>query len=304
MNSGLWKEALIMSDMVNMKRKSGSRLGLERFVLDLKKYGLLGIILPIIFLIPSLIIQLIWISYDKIVIKHGIDTSIGNGRLLDPKMFSSGERRIIKILEYVLDEPPLVRGVMWALSIVVMLLVAYQIADMFTSFFGSNSALVLATPCSKPILLMSKFLAASVTSFIAIGCSEFQWVFLQGALKWDGSSLNLMSFRDLQGFESNWYIKFDLKWESTLYKFAMFLFIWLGIFTILAISGKLQKLVKTPVIVVTDIVLAFVLTGTFMYFMEMQSRVDVLPALFMIPCVLLLTDILLVSKYDAVTVSA
>ncbi len=165
MNSGLWKEDQKMSDMVINKRKNGSRLGLERFILDIKKYRLLGIILPVILLIPSLIVQLIWISYDKIVIKHGIDTSLGNGRLLDPEKFTSGE-----ILEYVLDEPPLVRGVLWAFTTVLILLVACQIADMFKSFFGSNSALVLATPCSKPILFVSKFLAASVTSLISIWC--------------------------------------------------------------------------------------------------------------------------------------
>ncbi|MBR4010591.1 MAG: hypothetical protein IKI87_06935 [Clostridiales bacterium] len=291
-----------MSDMVINKRKNGSRLGLERFILDIKKYRLLGIILPVILLIPSLIVQLIWISYDKIVIKYGIDTSLGNGRLLDPERITSGERRIIRILEYVLDEPPLVRGVLWAFTLVLILLVACQIADMFKSFFGSSSALVLATPCSKPILFVSKFLAASVTSFISIWCSQVQWFFIEGGLKWDGSSLKIMSFRAFHGIGSNSDLSIDLNWVSILDIFAIFLLLWLGVFTILAISGKIQKSVKTPVIVAVAIVIAIALSWAFVHSMELQSEGNTLPLLFMIPCILFLADILLISKYDAVTV--
>ncbi|MBP5185558.1 MAG: hypothetical protein J6040_00710 [Clostridiales bacterium] len=291
-----------MSDMVINKRKNGSRLGLERFILDIKKYRLLGIILPVILLIPSVIIQVLWISYDKIVFKYGIDTSLGNGRLLDPEKFKSGERRIIRILEYVLDEPPLLRGVLWAFTLVLILLVACQIADMFKSFFGSNSALVLATPCSKPILFVSKFLAASVTSFISIWCSQVQWFFIDGGLKWDGSSLNIMSFRAFRGIGSNSDLSLDLNWVSILDIFAIFLLLWLGVFTILAISGKIQKAFKTPVIVAVAIVTAIALSWAFVHSMELQSEVNTLPLLFMIPCILFLADILLISKYDAVTV--
>lgn len=302
MNSGLWKEDQKMSDMVINNRKNGSRLGLERFILDIKKYRLLGIILPVILLIPSVIIQVLWIRYDKIVIKYGIDTSLGNGRLLDPEKITSGERRIIRILEYVLDEPPLVRGVLWAFTLVLILLVVCQIADMFKSFFGSNSALVLAAPCSKPILFVSKFLAASVTSFISIWCSQVQWVFIEGGLKWDGSSLNIMSFRTFRGIESNSDLSLDLNWVSVLDIFAIFLLLWLGVFTILAISGKIQKAFKTPVMVAVAIVIAIALSWAFVHSMELQSEVNTLPLLFMIPCILFLADILLISKYDAVTV--
>ena len=225
------------------------------------------------------------------VIKYGIDTSIGNGRVLDPEMLTSGERRVVRILETIIDEPPFVRGLLWAFTTVILILVIYQVVDMYTSFFGSNSALVLAAPCSKTVLFISKFLAASLVSFIAIWSSQFQWFLISGGFRWDGSSLGLMSWRDL-----------GIQWESILCHFALFLFVWLGVFTILAIAGKMQKAIKIPVIIVIGIVIVLALAWAFMYLMEMQSTLDTVPFLFVIPCILLLTDILLVSRYDAVTV--
>ena len=291
MNSGLWKEASTMSDMAINKKKRGSSLGLQGFILDVKKYSLPGIIFPIILLIPALVFQVLWIIYDNMVIKYGIDTSIGNGRVLDPEMLTSGERRVVRILETIMDEPPFVRGLLWAFTTVILILVIYQVVDMYKSFFGSNSALVLAAPCSKTVLFISKFLAASLVSFIAIWSSQFQWFLISGGFRWDGSSLGLMSWRDV-----------GIQWESILCHFALFLFVWLGVFTILAIAGKMQKAVKIPVIIVIGIVIVLALAWAFMYLMEVQSTLDTVPVLFVIPCILLLTDILLVSRYDAVTV--
>ena len=291
MNSGLWKEASTMSDMAINKKKRGSSLGLQGFILDVKKYSLPGIVFPIILLIPALVFQVLWIIYDNMVIKYGIDTSIGNGRVLDPEMLTSGERRVVRILETIMDEPPFVRGLLWAFTTVILILVIYQVVDMYKSYFGSNSALVLAAPCSKTVLFISKFLAASLVSFIAIWSSRFQWFLISGGFRWDGSSLGLMSWRDLQ-----------IQWEQILCHFALFLFVWLGVFTILAIAGKMQKAVKIPVIIVIGIVIVLALAWAFMYLMEMQSTLDTVPVLFVIPCILLLTDILLVSRYDAVTV--
>ena len=302
MNSGLWKEASTMSDMAINKKKRGSSLGLQGFILDVKKYSLPGIIFPIILLIPALVFQVLWIIYDNMVIKYGIDTSIGNGRVLDPEMLTSGERRVVRILETIIDEPPFVLGLLWAFTTVILILIMYQVVDMYKSFFGSNSALVLAAPCSKTVLFISKFLAASLVSFIAIWSSRFQWFLISGGFRWDGSSLGLMSWRDLQGIEVNYFTRVGIQWEPILCHFALFLFVWLGVFTILAIAGKMQKAVKSPVIIVIGIVIVLALAWAFMYLMEMQSTLDTVPVLFVIPCILLLTDILLVSRYDAVTV--
>ena len=298
MNSGLWKEATIMSDMAINKKKRGSSLGLQGFILDVKKYSLPGIVFPIILLIPALVFQVLWIIYDNMVIKYGIDTSIGNGRVLDPEMLTSGERRVVRILETIIDEPPFVRGLLWAFTTVILILVIYQVVDMYKSFFGSNSALVLAAPCSKTVLFISKFLAASLVSFIAIWSSQFQWFLISGGFQWGG----IMSWRDLQGIEVNYFTRVEIQWEPILCQFALFLFVWLGVFTILAIAGKMQKAVKIPVIIVIGIVIVLALAWAFMYLMEMQSTLDTVPVLFVIPCILLLTDILLVSRYDAVTV--
>ena len=292
-----------MSDMANNKRKGGSHPGLEGFILDVKKYGLLGIVLPIVLLIPSLIIQILWISYDNIVIKYGIDTSIGNGRFLDPDMLTSGERRIVRFLETIIDEPPFVRGLLWAFVTLLLILVTYQIADMLKSFFGSNSALVLAAPCSKPILFFSKFMAASVVSFLAILLSQFQWFLISGGFKWDGSSLGITSWRDLQGIEANNLTNISFEWNSVYAYFALFLFIWLGAYMILGIVGKMQRSpIKMPVIVIIGAVIAVALFLGFMFTLDMLYKPDAPYVLFVIPCTLLLVDILLVSRYDAVTV--
>ena len=281
-----------MSDVEKTRKKTTWELGLATFWTGIKRYGFLGVIVPLILLLPSIFIQILWFWYDSLDMHFiGIST-------IPSKLYTESQTPWIRLLE-AREYMSMILGSLLFAAIVLM--AAYVISDLIRCFFGKKAGLELCVPCPKPVLFVSRSLAAGVMGLCSCTLLSVQEALYDGFLAWDHGLylIKKRNFIDVGYGEEIWNITFepDSMWHyffilALLISCVMFLF---------CICGKLQKRFKEGVVA---LLIGAIAIGSFVLLTLIHFNVYSLTVgwmRFAIPLVFLIIDILLFLHHDTVT---
>ena len=302
-NSALWKEVVKMSEMTIQNKRFSGRKGLDAFLYDLKKYRFLGILLPIILTIPSLVVQILWICYDRIMIGKGYPVSSLGRMMYSNAMsveFTGRERSIVRILQHIVDGAAVHYAVMMISTLAIVALVAHLLYDLYQSFYGSQSSLALSVPCKKPVLFLSKFLAVAVVTCISIWLLILKMDLFSGVIGWENGGLVRLGEREFAGLDSFTHIFIGIDMDQMLFYIFFILMIWAGAALILSLSTNLQKTCRKWILISVSAVV-----GAGIVFLAWKTNLlvyewDLLTARYLALLLILVIDFILMMRHNTI----
>ncbi len=299
-NSVLWKEAVKMSDMAVYKAPNNLKMGLSAFGDELKRLLVIGIIVPLLLMIPSIYMPSRWVKYDRI-----IDTYVTGEYSEDPfSDMTADESDFINEMENGMSQYELKVGMSFAAFILMAFLVVLNIGNLIKTFFGTQAEMTFGVPCKKSVLFVVKFVSSMLIMVLA-----FVLFTVQTALTESGIVFRNGGFYEIIGsYQSEWtdsQVRLIRSYEPV--KFGGFtlhlliMVVWLGLAFLLALIGKLQKHLSTPLctlcIVIATVIVLFISVAAIAY----GDSYNNLPLMLSAPVLLLVADVLLISKYDRVS---
>ena len=300
-NSVSWKEEVKMSDMAaEYKAPNNLKTGLLAFGDEIKKLIVIGIIVPLLMMLPSIYMQTRWVKYDKIIDKQVTEeyTSDPFSDLTEEEMDFINEMENGSILY------ELKIGVSFAAFILWGALIVLAVGNLIKSFFGEQAEMTLGVPCKKTILFAGKFVSTMIVMGIAFFLFEIQTNLMDYGIKFrDGGFYKII---DSYGKDGESLIKLIRSYEPVefggfVFSFMMVMVIWLGLAFLMALIGKLQKHYSSAlvavIIVIATILVLFVSVATLYYGDTYNSLLLMLVA----PVLLFVADLLMVRDYDRVS---
>ena len=300
-NSVSWKEEVKMSDMAaEYKAPNNLKTGLIAFGDEIKKLIVIGIIVPLLMMLPSIYMQTRWVKYDKI-----IDKQVTEEYSSDPfSDLTEEEMDFINEMENGSILYELKIGVSFAVFILWGALIVLTVGNLIKSFFGTQAEMTLGVPCKKTILFVGKFVSTMIVMGIAFFLFEIQTNLMEYGVKFrNGGFYKII---DSYGKEGDSLIKLIRSYEPAefggfVFPFMMVMVIWLGLAFLMALIGKLQKHLSTPLcalcIVIATVIVLFISVAAIAY----GDSYNNLPLMLSAPVLLLVADMLLISKYDRVS---
>ncbi len=300
-NSVLWKEAVKMSDMAEYKAPNNLKMGLSAFGDELKRLLVIGIIVPLLLMIPSIYMQSRWVKYDRIIDKY-VTGEYSEDPFSD---MTAEESDFINEMENGISLYELKIGVSFATLILMAFLVVLNIGNLIKNFFGAQAEMTFGVPCKKSVLFVVKFVSSMLIMVLV-----FVLFTIQTALTDSGIVFRNGSFYKIIGsYQSEWtdsQVRLirsyePVKFGGFTFHFLLIMVVWLGLAFLLALIGKLQKHLSTPLcalcIVIATVIVLFISVAAIAY----GDSYNNLPLMLSAPVLLLVADVLLISKYDRVS---
>ena len=254
----MWKEEWKMSEnTMELKKK---RIGMEAFFHDFKKYSILGILIPFLLTIPSLVLQINWFRYDSIIQSRGINTAFEGWSYTHYITFTDQEEPVIRFIEkYEAGDGVFYQVLETLFGALLLILVIYVAIDMFRHFFGKQASITMMIPCRRQTLFLAKLAAATLVFFVASFLYVMKQALFDGWLGWDNGIYRLKD-REFVGINSGWSTNVVVYPQQIIYLVIVGLGIVLGVVLVSSLIGRFsQKYEGSQVAVRTCLVSAGVL---------------------------------------------
>ncbi len=254
---------------MELKKK---RIGMEAFFHDFKKYSILGILIPFLLTIPSLVLQIYWFRYDSIIQSRGINTAYEGWSYTHYITFTDQEEPVIRFIEkYKAGDGMFYQVLETLFGALLLILVIYVAIDTFRHFFGKQASITMMIPCSRQTLFLAKLSAATLVIFFASFLYVMRKALSDGWLGWDNGICRLKR-REFVGIRRGWDISgVGITPQSTIYMVVLGLGIVLGVVLVTALIGRFsQKYKESKVIVLTCLISVVMLSVIYSIFTCLQ----------------------------------
>lgn len=290
---------------LTMKSKTGN-LGVKLALRNFKKYLAVGILLPLLMMIPSMIIQYKWIEHDKNGTDPYTEYTLYDGELPegweDKFEMQDGKYLIPEEKDWTLQEH--LKGVTdYGFVVVFVCMYIYMIFDVTQCFWGKRAALELVVPCSKPVIFISKLIPASVCMLWASFLVRIASYFLSGGLKWVNGSIEMVRQRGIDTLNRGYLFKFPpmIEWGPISFFMMCFFTIYIGVVLLLALCGELKRKLKDYVIGLIVAGISIVAAEATWVVSEVAFDKDILSIMFIFPISLLVFCIILLRRHNMIT---
>ena len=302
----MWKGEIKMSENTLVMKNRTGNLGVKLALRNFKKYLAVGILLPLLMMIPSMIIQVKWIEHDKNGTDPYTEYTLYDGELPegweDKYEKQDGKYVIPENKDWPLEE--YMRNVTdYGYVVVFVCIYIFMIYDVVQTFWGKHGSLELAVPCSKPVIFISKLIPASIcmlwTSFLVMIASYF----LSGGLKWVNGSIEMVRERGFDTINGGYLSGFSpmIEWEIICFYMIVFLTIYIGIVLLLSLCGELKRKLKDYVIGLIVAGISIVAAEATWIISEVAFDKDMLYLMFILPITLLILCIIMLHRHNMIT---
>lgn len=283
-----------------MQNKNGS-LGVKLALRNFKKYIIIGVIIPLLMTIPSMIVQGEWFKNDKAgtdpYVKCEVYESVPES-WLDVCEEKDGKYVIGTLVDWPLhDSMEAVTD--YGFIIIVVCLYIYLIRDVYLTFWGKRAALELAVPCSRTVIFLAKFIPAMICeiwTFFLIALSD---CFLEGGFKLKDGAIVMQSVRSYESAGWGYMTGVDfIPWDSVCLHTMAFLVIYLGIVFLISLCSNLNRKMKDPAILsIAGLVTLLIAALSFVTEVAAFDN-NMLILMFVVPVILLILCIISIRRHN------
>lgn len=267
-----------------------------------KKYAIIGMLVPLLMAIPSMIVQGIWLYHDN----NGTDPKLEYlyadtiPEYWEDKVEIENGRYKYASLKETWELQDWMREITnYGYTIVLASVIVFLLGDVFLSFWGNRASLDMAVPCSKQAILIAKLIPASICVLWTLFLIQVTAYLIEGGLKLDGGSITMVTSRSfslpLAAYSHGFYSGID--WNFICSVMITFYIIYLGMVLTFSLCGKLARKANNTVIIV--------IMAAFMIFLAAVSLYNLMEnglwIAFIIPVLLLIGCILALRKHELIS---